>query len=195
MCLNDYNSSKAWWTVLQVSVFDHGLQCFKDVRRCRDNFVVVGASAELPPLLTAWKPDDTTGPLLAVGLGNDLAMGVHFEYLFCSCECPIGTESQYSLLAQVCQHLVTSPPVIQRDQVPEGYLDDETAVSSLPGGDSDSHGGDSDAEVNTSAEELTDKVKSLAIYCSSSWIPPLMTFTMILAMILGQPMMMYTLMQ
>lgn len=33
---------------------------------------------------------------------------------------------------------------------------------------SDTYGGDSDAEVNTSAEKLTDKVYSLAIYCSSS---------------------------
>ena len=112
----------------KVSVFDRGLQCFKDMHRCRDNFVVVGASAELPPLLTAWKPDDTTGPLLAVGLGSDSKM-VHLEYLFCSRECPIGTESQYSLLAQVRQHLVTYPLVIQRDQVPDGYLDDETAVN------------------------------------------------------------------
>ena len=47
-------------------------------------------------------------------------------------------------------------------------MDDETAVSSLPGEDSDTHGGDSDAEANTSAEELADKVKSLALYCSSS---------------------------
>ena len=79
--------------------------------------MVVGASAELPPLLTAWKPDDTTGPLLVVGLVNDLTMGVHLEYLFSSRECPVCTESQYSLLAQVCQHLVTSSPVIQHDQV------------------------------------------------------------------------------
>ena len=71
--------------------------------------MVVGASAELPPLLTAWKHDDATGPLLVV------RMGAHLEYLISSHECPIGTESQYSLLAKVCQHLVTYPPVIQHD--------------------------------------------------------------------------------
>lgn len=48
--------------------------------------MVVGARADLPPLLTAWKPDDATGPLLAVGLGDDLSLGVLLEYLFSSHE-------------------------------------------------------------------------------------------------------------
>ena len=145
----------------KISVFDRGLQCFKEMRRCRDKFAVVGVGTELPPLLTAWKPDEESGSLLTVGLGNDLSVGVRFEYLFSSRECPISTESQYSLLSQVRQHLVTSPPEINRDDVPDGYLDDDTAVSSFLDVESD-------VQATTLAEEITDKVNSLALYPSPS---------------------------
>ena len=83
----------------KISVYDRGLQCFKEFRRCRDKFVVVGLKSELPPLLSAWKSSESSGTLLAVGLGAELSDRVHLEFLFESRECPIATESQYSLLA------------------------------------------------------------------------------------------------